>query len=151
MSWEQIDDVLVQLADDVLDAVYEGIRMRMKDVQDEAQATDAYKNVTGALRASTLAFVVQGGWDWADPTTGAIAAAEQRNPDFVFVAEHEDPPMDVVAAYLTAYTAYAHEVATRGGAEEDFLLNPLLGNAGQLFDSAVAVVSAVYEGADERN
>jgi len=139
----------------VMQALPDAVMARCKDVlagetvifEDVATATDAYSDVTGATRASTMAFVADAS-DFPGPVPDqSRATVTLYNPGY----EDEENTLAAPGAYQLVLdtmsgTNYSYYLNIRNGLESAYLLDALHIGATHAFDALCAALSDMFRG-----
>ena len=139
----------------VLQALPDTVQARCKDAmaqttpifEDVAVATESYGDVTGATRASTMAFVADAN-DFPGPVPEqSRATVTLYNPGY----EAEDNTLAAPGAYQIVLdtmsgTNYSYYLNIRDGLASAYLLDALNTGAVQAFDHICAALSEMFRG-----
>lgn len=104
---------------ETLDALGKGLAEGMQLMEQTAQASPAYRNVTGATRGGTVGYAV-GVNDGRFQR--AVAVVEGRNPGAAHVESLPSGGPDTLTGILTVPTDYIDEIEKRGSVLESALV-----------------------------
>ena len=133
-------------------AIADGLADGARIVEGDAQQTEAYVGMSGATRASTLAYVATAADSGASEATAAYTAAAgllQNYTGHEGKAELVDvpgPSSSEAWVVLTTPTDYAIKLETEFGGEKAFLGDTMHQDAPQVFEAAVRALRKVWGG-----
>lgn len=127
-AWEQR---VIQEAD-------KGAQIGAQDLENEAKDTALYGNVSGATRASTVAFVASERDSGTDKVLAAQSRGESFNPGQTQIEAIPGPGQGKSIIYLTALTRYTKDLVTRRAGSQDFI-------GDTVYRQAASIVSTVFE------
>jgi hypothetical protein len=102
----------------------------------DAQGATVYRDVSGATRASTVAYVAWSQDDGSGAAAAALAAGEAKNPGRGVRESADIGGQDQVVVVLTAMMDYDADLETRRAGAQAFLGPALDQHAGQLLAAA---------------
>lgn len=147
---EQIIANLQRLAQAQIAAIPDGLRSGAARIESDAAATTAYQGMSGATRASTVAYVVGAG---ADETSQATAAANTAAGLLQNFTGHEGrsqlssvpgPGLWVAWIILTVMTDYILKLETERAGEKAFIADTLLSNAPVVFGDLIQAFKGAF-------
>lgn len=142
------DDLLAGLArraEAVAPAVAAALVAQAGPLAQAARGTGRYRDVSGAMRAGTTAYVVGGGVDGSAALSRALAEVETYNPGQGATEAGPAAGPDVVLI-LTSPVRYLADVVTRQAGRQDWVSDALLGRADALRDAAARAAADAWEG-----
>ena len=150
-GFDDIFSRLDALIPEVKRKAVEGARRGASLLQGDAQETNAYAGMSGATRASTVAYVATTEDDGSSKIGAALAAAESFLDGFTGhrgVAVLEDSGLsldtDQVRIILTAPTDYIEGLHVWHGGQKAFLGDALESNAPQVFELIADAIKDIF-------
>lgn len=143
-SFVILDAQLEELERRVTEDIKRAMEQIAPAVQDAAQATTVYNNVTGATRASTVAYVLGLGDAYHPSFFLAFNEAESLNPGH----GDPDPPRPPLPGEITLYvlsaTDYSKWLNERRGSASAYLLDAIATNSGALQAAVNAAIRRYF-------